>query len=238
MPNFWRDKIVFVSGAGGFIASHLVEALVERQAQVRAFVRYNSRNDPGLLALLPESVLSQVEIKIAVVLQPSVARIGRSHGKRRVLDPIRVPHRIRPRVPGARHHGRHHKQCADRSNQEQHHGHSGQPPSPGILSSHSSHPAPPEVCRNLPPQSHQPLSPNTQCQPPRKGGAPTRDDSIWHYRIRYTTSALICQYLYLSATIAHACACAPGESAGLHYASTVLLPATPPGLLRRYRSSQ
>lgn len=62
MPNFWRDKIVFVSGAGGFIASHLVEALVERQAQVRAFVRYNSRNDPGLLALLPESVLSQVEI--------------------------------------------------------------------------------------------------------------------------------------------------------------------------------
>lgn len=62
MPNFWRDKIVFVSGAGGFIASHLVEALVERQAQVRAFVRYNSRNDPGMLALLPEATLAQVEI--------------------------------------------------------------------------------------------------------------------------------------------------------------------------------
>lgn len=53
---------VLVTGAGGFIASHLVEALVRQGARVRAFVRYNSRGDPGLLGLLPEDTLSQVEI--------------------------------------------------------------------------------------------------------------------------------------------------------------------------------
>lgn len=62
MPDFWSGKSVLVTGAGGFIASHLVETLVTKGAQVRAFVRYNSRNDPGLLALLPKPVLEQVEI--------------------------------------------------------------------------------------------------------------------------------------------------------------------------------
>lgn len=53
---------MLVTGAGGFIASHLVETLVNQGARVRAFVRYNSRGDPGLLALLPADVLSQVEL--------------------------------------------------------------------------------------------------------------------------------------------------------------------------------
>lgn len=38
-----------VTGAGGFIASHLVETLVERGREVRAFVRYNSRSLWGWL---------------------------------------------------------------------------------------------------------------------------------------------------------------------------------------------
>jgi len=38
-----------VTGAGGFIASHLVEKLVEQGHTVRAFVRYNSRNSWGWL---------------------------------------------------------------------------------------------------------------------------------------------------------------------------------------------
>lgn len=38
-----------VTGAGGFIASHLVEKLVEQGQEVRAFVRYNSRNLWGWL---------------------------------------------------------------------------------------------------------------------------------------------------------------------------------------------
>jgi NAD dependent epimerase/dehydratase len=58
----WDQRPVLVTGAGGFIGSHLVEALVARGARVRAFVRYNSRGDLGLLSLLPEDVLKQVEV--------------------------------------------------------------------------------------------------------------------------------------------------------------------------------
>lgn len=53
---------MLVTGAGGFIASHLIETLVHQGAQVRALVRYNSRGDPGLLRLLPTDTLKQVEL--------------------------------------------------------------------------------------------------------------------------------------------------------------------------------
>jgi len=53
---------VLVTGAGGFIASHLVERLVNERAHVRAFVRYNSRGDLGLLKMLEIKALSKVEI--------------------------------------------------------------------------------------------------------------------------------------------------------------------------------
>jgi NAD dependent epimerase/dehydratase len=45
---------VVVTGAGGFIGSHLVERLLALGAEVTAFVRYNSRNDSGLLEILGE----------------------------------------------------------------------------------------------------------------------------------------------------------------------------------------
>lgn len=45
----WQERRVLVTGAGGFIGTHLVDALVERGAQVTALVRYNSRNDWGML---------------------------------------------------------------------------------------------------------------------------------------------------------------------------------------------
>lgn len=38
-----------VTGAGGFIGSHLVEYLVQKNFEVKAFVRYNSRNNWGWL---------------------------------------------------------------------------------------------------------------------------------------------------------------------------------------------
>jgi NAD dependent epimerase/dehydratase len=40
---------VLVTGAGGFIGSHLAELLLENGFQVKAFIRYNSRNDWGWL---------------------------------------------------------------------------------------------------------------------------------------------------------------------------------------------
>ena len=58
----WKNRKVLVTGAGGFIASHLVERLAGEGARLRAFVRYTSRNDLGLLRFLPPGLLSGIEI--------------------------------------------------------------------------------------------------------------------------------------------------------------------------------
>ena len=58
----WTGKKVLITGAGGFIASHLVERLISEGAQVRAFVRYNSRNDVGLLRMLSPEKFAQLEV--------------------------------------------------------------------------------------------------------------------------------------------------------------------------------
>lgn len=58
----WKNKIVLVTGAGGFVGSHLVERLLQLGAKVRAFVRYNSRSDCGLLKIIPEDVRNNIEI--------------------------------------------------------------------------------------------------------------------------------------------------------------------------------
>jgi NAD dependent epimerase/dehydratase len=62
MSNYWQNKHVLVTGAGGFIGSHLTESLVNEGAQVRAFVRYNSRGDPGLLRLVEAGTRSKLDI--------------------------------------------------------------------------------------------------------------------------------------------------------------------------------
>lgn len=66
----WRHKQVLVTGAGGFIGSHLAERLVELGARVRALVHYNSRNDWGLLELLPPTVKAELEVVTGDVTDP------------------------------------------------------------------------------------------------------------------------------------------------------------------------
>jgi NAD dependent epimerase/dehydratase len=53
---------VLVTGAGGFIGSHVVEALVGERARVRAFVRYDSRGSRGWLDTIAADRLAEVEV--------------------------------------------------------------------------------------------------------------------------------------------------------------------------------
>ncbi len=57
-----KNKKVLVTGAGGFVGSHLVETLVKCGATVKAFVHYNSRNDWGLLEEVDKNILGEVEV--------------------------------------------------------------------------------------------------------------------------------------------------------------------------------
>ncbi|HET6351103.1 MAG TPA: NAD-dependent 4,6-dehydratase LegB [Coriobacteriia bacterium] len=57
-----RGKKVVVTGSDGFIGSHLVEALVEHGADVRAFTYYNSFGSRGWLDTLPAEIQNSIEV--------------------------------------------------------------------------------------------------------------------------------------------------------------------------------
>jgi dTDP-glucose 4,6-dehydratase len=58
----WQGRKVLVTGGGGFIGSHLVEALVQAGAEVRAFVRYVSHGGVGSLSHMPPDIMRAVHI--------------------------------------------------------------------------------------------------------------------------------------------------------------------------------
>ncbi len=67
-------ELVCVTGAEGFIGSHLVESLVEKGYRVRAMVLYNSFNNWGWLETLPSSVMENVEVFLGDVRDPRSVR--------------------------------------------------------------------------------------------------------------------------------------------------------------------
>ena len=69
-----KGKKTLVTGAGGFIGSHLVEELIKIGANVRAFVHYNSRNDWGMLEFLPKDILTEVEFSAGDIQDPFFVR--------------------------------------------------------------------------------------------------------------------------------------------------------------------
>jgi len=64
----WRDKRVLVTGAGGFIGSHLVEKLVALGAQTHVIVQYRSNGSWGWLDTSP--VKDQVQVIVGDVRDP------------------------------------------------------------------------------------------------------------------------------------------------------------------------
>ena len=64
-------KNVIVTGAGGFIGSHLTEALLQKNCNVKAFVHYNSFGRWGWLDYLPKDLLRNIEIFTGDIRDPN-----------------------------------------------------------------------------------------------------------------------------------------------------------------------
>ncbi|EXG87975.1 NAD dependent epimerase/dehydratase, LLPSF_EDH_00030 family [Clostridium sp. ASBs410] len=67
-------KKVLVTGADGFIGSHLTETLIERGYDVRAFTFYNSFNSWGWLDSLPDEIKKEIEIHPGDIRDPNGVR--------------------------------------------------------------------------------------------------------------------------------------------------------------------
>jgi NAD dependent epimerase/dehydratase len=61
MRKLSRSKVL-ITGAGGFIGSHLCESCLAGGSEVRAFVHYNSRSDWGMLENLDKKTLAMIEV--------------------------------------------------------------------------------------------------------------------------------------------------------------------------------
>ena len=70
--EYWQGKQVLVTGADGFIGSHLTEALVKAGANVRALALYNSFNSWGWLD--SSEVLDQIEVVSGDVRDPFLCK--------------------------------------------------------------------------------------------------------------------------------------------------------------------
>lgn len=69
-----KNKKVLITGADGFIGSHLTEMLLEEGCEIRAFVYYNSFNSWGWLDHFPKEKLDQIEIFAGDIRDPNGVR--------------------------------------------------------------------------------------------------------------------------------------------------------------------
>ncbi len=70
------SKHILVTGADGFIGSHLTEMLVEKGYKVKALAYYNSFNSWGWLDALPQDVMQEVEVITGDVRDPNGVRVA------------------------------------------------------------------------------------------------------------------------------------------------------------------
>ncbi len=68
------NKKILVTGACGFIGSHLVERLLEENCSVKAFIYYNSFNSLGWLDSIPEEKLKCIEVFTGDIRDPNGVR--------------------------------------------------------------------------------------------------------------------------------------------------------------------
>lgn len=90
-------ETVAVTGADGFIGSHLVEALVQRGHRVRAMAQYNSFGTWGWLDTLPAETLNQVDVVLGDVRDAHSVRelLADAHTVYHLASLIAIPYSYR-----------------------------------------------------------------------------------------------------------------------------------------------